>query len=62
MTSLLHHKLKPDGIYVGEVVVTDFVKGTSFDEGNATVDAKDIADKFWEIYTGREVEFCCIGS
>ncbi len=53
VTGLLHQKLKADGIYVGEVVVLGMVKGTAFDSGSATLDAADIASKFWEIFTSR---------
>ncbi|AKV03676.1 Short-chain dehydrogenase/reductase SDR [Labilithrix luteola] len=54
MLALLAEKLKPEGIYVGEVVVTGTVKGTAFDSGNATLDPAAIADKFWGLYTARK--------
>ena len=41
------------GVYVGEVVVTGMVKGTAFDHGNATLEAGDIAARFWQLYTAR---------
>jgi hypothetical protein len=50
---LLTQKLTGEGVYVGEVVVTGIVKGTAFDSGNATLDADDIAAKFWELHTSR---------
>ena len=50
---LLAAKLDPEGVYVGEVVVAGMVKGTAFDYGNATLDAKDIAAKFWELFAAR---------
>lgn len=50
--ALLGEKLK-DRVYVGEVVVTGMVKGTAFDQGNATLDPRDIAAKFWELYVER---------
>jgi NAD(P)-dependent dehydrogenase (short-subunit alcohol dehydrogenase family) len=53
MVGMLAQKLKPDGIYVGEVVVFGTVKGSAFDNGNATLEPKTIADKFWDIYRGR---------
>jgi len=52
---LLSKALQGDGVYVGEVVVTGLVKGTAFDSGNATLEASLIADKFWELYRGRDV-------
>ncbi len=51
---LLHHKLKGEGIYVGEVVVTGTVKGTPFDSGSANLEGSQIAERFWQLYTGRE--------
>jgi NADP-dependent 3-hydroxy acid dehydrogenase YdfG len=53
LVALLAEKLKGDGIYVGEVVVLGLVKGTAFDDGNATIQASSIADKFWELYRAR---------
>ncbi|MCX5744365.1 MAG: SDR family NAD(P)-dependent oxidoreductase [Proteobacteria bacterium] len=50
---LLAEKLRPDGIYVGEVVVNGSVKGTAFDSGNATLDASTVAAKFWAICQAR---------
>ena len=51
---LLSKSLQPDGVYVGEVVVTGLVKGTAWDTGNATLEASTIADKFWELYRARD--------
>jgi len=53
LTGLLAARLKADDIYVGEVVVMGMVKGTAFDSGNASLDANDIAAKFWELFGGR---------
>lgn len=51
---LLHEKLAPKGIYVGEVVVMGVVKGTAFDAGgHGTLEAPAIANKLWELYTER---------
>jgi NAD(P)-dependent dehydrogenase (short-subunit alcohol dehydrogenase family) len=52
MIGLLSAKLK-DSVYVGEVVVSGIVKGTAFDQGNANVDPKTVADRFWSMYTER---------
>ena len=52
--SLLHARLAPEGVYVGEVVVLAPVKGTAFDRGNATLEASTIADRFWEIFERRD--------
>ena len=53
LVGLLAAKLSPMGVYVGEVVVTGMVKGTAFDHGNATLEAGDIAARFWQLYTAR---------
>jgi NADP-dependent 3-hydroxy acid dehydrogenase YdfG len=50
---ILHQKLAGDGVYVGEIVVLGSVKGTAFDSGHATLEASDIAAKFWELHQRR---------
>lgn len=50
---LLHQKLKAEGIYVGEVVITGTVKGTPFDGGNATLEGAQVAERFWQLYQAR---------
>jgi NADP-dependent 3-hydroxy acid dehydrogenase YdfG len=54
LVGLLSEKLRVDEITVGEVVVLGGVKGTGGDTGNATVDPRTVADKFWEIYSQHE--------
>ncbi|MBL8685147.1 MAG: SDR family NAD(P)-dependent oxidoreductase [Myxococcales bacterium] len=56
LVGVLAAKLAGDGVYVGEVVVTGMVKGTAFDQGNAPLDPKDIAARFWEIYKARTTQ------
>jgi short-subunit dehydrogenase len=51
--ALLHHRLAGEGVYVGEVVVRGIVKGTAFDQGQATLDADTIAARFWELAQKR---------
>lgn len=53
LVGLLAHKLKADGVFVGEVVVTGMVKGTPFDSGNANIDPATVADAYWTLYTAR---------
>lgn len=53
LTGLLAAKLGAEGIYVGEVVVLGTVKGTAFDQGQATLEASAIANRFWQLYTER---------
>jgi NAD(P)-dependent dehydrogenase (short-subunit alcohol dehydrogenase family) len=61
MVGLLASKLKPEGVYIGEVVVLATVKGTAFDNGSAALDSKAIADKFWQLYTERKEQTTQIG-
>jgi NAD(P)-dependent dehydrogenase (short-subunit alcohol dehydrogenase family) len=53
LVGLLHQQLKPDGVYVGEVIVTGSVKGTSWDNGSATIEAASVAKSFWDLYSSR---------
>jgi NADP-dependent 3-hydroxy acid dehydrogenase YdfG len=53
LTGLLSVRLGKEGIYVGEVVVTGAVKGTVSDQGNATIEAGAVAEKFWALYQAR---------
>jgi len=54
LVGLLREKLRADDITVGEVVVLGLVKGTVRDTGNATIEPRAVADKFWAIYSQRE--------
>ena len=54
LVGLLHEKLQPEGVYVGEVMVLGVVKGTAFDQGQGTLDASAIADEFWELHQKRD--------
>lgn len=53
LTGVLHQKLKTDGIYVGSISVLGIVKGTAFDHGNGMLEARDVADAFWQLYRDR---------
>jgi NAD(P)-dependent dehydrogenase (short-subunit alcohol dehydrogenase family) len=53
VVGVLAERLRPQGIYVGEVMVFGVVKGTPFDRGDATIDPSRVADRFWELYTKR---------
>jgi NADP-dependent 3-hydroxy acid dehydrogenase YdfG len=54
LAGMLSHRLKGDRIYVGEVIVSGTVKGTAFDTaGQATIDPRAVAEKFWSLYRGR---------
>ena len=51
---VLYQKMKPEGVYVGEVMVTGTVKGTPWDQGNATLEPSMIAGKFWDLFQKRD--------
>ncbi|MFO0671105.1 MAG: SDR family NAD(P)-dependent oxidoreductase [Polyangiaceae bacterium] len=53
LTGLLAAKLKPEGIYVGQVTVLGTVKGTAWDSGSATLAPSAVAEKFWSLYSAR---------
>lgn len=53
LVGILHHKLKADGIYAGEVTVLGLVKGTAHDRGNATIEPSAVAERFWQMYCAR---------
>ncbi len=53
LVGLLAEKLRPEGVYVGEVMVLGTVKGSAWDSGNATLEASAIANKFWNLYQAR---------
>ncbi len=61
LVGLLGAKLEPEGIYVGEVMVLGAVKGTVFDQGNATIEAATVANKFWDIYSARRERSVNVG-
>lgn len=54
IVGMLHQKLAPEGVYVGEVVVLGMVKGTAFDSGNATIEPSAVADQFWSLTQSRK--------
>jgi NADP-dependent 3-hydroxy acid dehydrogenase YdfG len=51
---LLHQRLLPEGVFVGEIIVLAPVKGTAFDRGNATLEATTVADRFFELNERRD--------
>jgi len=53
LVGLLTKKLQTDGITVGEAVVLGLVKGTVWDQGNATVEPRVVGEKFWDMYSKR---------
>jgi hypothetical protein len=57
LVGMLAHKLKPHGIYVGEIMVLGSVKGSAWDNGTATLEAATVADAFYDLYLSRS-ELC----
>lgn len=53
LVALLAHKLKSQGVYVGEIVVTGTVKGSAFDNGQGNIDPRTISSKFWDMFQAR---------
>jgi NAD(P)-dependent dehydrogenase (short-subunit alcohol dehydrogenase family) len=53
LVGMLAQKLKPRGVYVGEVMVLGSVKGSAWDNGTATLEAATIADAFYDLYVSR---------
>lgn len=54
LVGMLSVKLGALGVYVGEVIVTGLVKGTAFDDGNATIEPATVADAFWKLQAERK--------
>lgn len=53
LVGMLAAKLKGEGVYVGEVIVTGTVIGSAFDSGHGTLPGATVAQKFWDLYTAR---------
>ena len=52
LVGLIAHRLKPEGVFVAEVMVHGQIKGTPYAPENA-IDPAVIAAKYWEIYQSR---------
>jgi NADP-dependent 3-hydroxy acid dehydrogenase YdfG len=53
LVGMLAQKLKPHGVYVGEVMVLGSVKGSRWDTGTATLEAATVAEAFYDLYASR---------
>jgi NADP-dependent 3-hydroxy acid dehydrogenase YdfG len=53
LVRLLSKQLAPEGVYIGEVMVMNAVKGTAWDNGSSQLEASAIADRFWQLYRER---------
>jgi len=61
LVGVLSQKLRGEGVFVGEVMVLNVVKGTAFDQGSGTLEASAVGAKFWELYEKRSQTFVQIG-
>lgn len=61
LAALLALKLKPENIFVGEVMIMNVVKGSAFDQGNGTIESSAVANEFWKLYTTRSAPTAQIG-
>merc|ERR1712100_460728 len=52
----LHHKLKPDGVFVGKVNVNAIVKGSAFDDGTAKIEPDSVADAALDLFAARSAK------
>lgn len=53
LVGMLAQKLKGDGVYVGQAMVLGTVKGTAWDQGNATIAPSTVAAKLWDLSRAR---------
>jgi len=53
LVGMLAHKLKPQSVYVGEVMVLSSVKGSAWDDGTAKLEPATIGQAFFDLYTAR---------
>jgi short-subunit dehydrogenase len=53
LAGLLSEKLRADNVYVTEVIIMGTVKGTAWDQGNASLEPSAIGEKFWSLYKAR---------
>lgn len=61
LVGLLAQRLKPLGVYVGEVMVVAAVKGSAWDDGTAKLEAATVGDAFYELFTSRTAMTRTIG-
>jgi NADP-dependent 3-hydroxy acid dehydrogenase YdfG len=57
LVGLLHHKLEPRGIFVGEATVVGLDKRTRYDTGRAIIEPAFVAEEFWKLYERRAPTF-----
>src|SRR6185312_5141314 len=53
LVGMLSLKLKGDGVYVGQAMVLGTIKGTAWDQGNATIEGSTVAAKLWDLSRAR---------
>ena len=52
LVGLLAQQLKPDNVYVGEVMIAGTIKGTGWAGENA-IEPAVVGAKFWELFAAR---------
>ncbi len=53
LVGLLAEQLKPEGVFVGEVMVSGNIVGADAEPGRAGIASSAVADAFWEMYGAR---------
>lgn len=56
----LSRKLGPQSIFVGEVIITGIVSGTSFDDGSAELAPAEVAEAMWTLYRARDTHWVTV--
>jgi NAD(P)-dependent dehydrogenase (short-subunit alcohol dehydrogenase family) len=57
LVGVLHAKLAPEGVFVGEVTVLGIVKGTAADRGRGTIEASAVAERLLTLYRERSAPY-----
>jgi NAD(P)-dependent dehydrogenase (short-subunit alcohol dehydrogenase family) len=58
---VLAKRLEREGVFLGELMVLGTVKGTAWDQGQATLEASAVAGRFWDLYEKRNQHLASIG-
>ncbi len=62
LVGLLSAKLKPKGVYVGEVTIAGMIKGTGPETpGVPTLEGAEVADQFWRLFKARDAVRARVG-
>jgi NADP-dependent 3-hydroxy acid dehydrogenase YdfG len=61
ISRLLARRLRSEGVFLAELMVMTIVKGTAWDQGQATLEASAVAARFWDLYDKRSEHLATIG-